>query len=146
MVKVSTGPLNGETRSLIFLFTSVFFSALLSTPASTSDASLLFFPGASNNLFAVQGDGGREAWSDSEGSAILTQPKVFEGASSSVLYVIESMDGTVRQHATADGARNWEFNCVDLTGIDSCQDGVEAEFRYVLQLSLSKSSINIMLA
>jgi hypothetical protein len=126
---------------LFFLFLS---SALLSTPAITSDESLLFFPGASNNLFAVQGDGGREAWSDSEGSAILTQPKVFEGASSSVLYVIESMDGTVRQHATADGARNWEFNCADLTGVDSCQDGVEAEFRYVPQLSLlSKSSLNI---
>lgn len=45
---------------------------------------------------------------------------------------IQHLTGRVRQHDALSGNRNWVFDCVTLTGIASCQDSVEAEFRYVL--------------
>lgn len=62
---------------------------------------------------------------------ILTEPKVFQTDGESVVYVIETLDGRVRQHDIGNrGARNWEYNsCTDIAGVASCQESVEAEFR-----------------
>lgn len=69
-------------------------------------------------------------WTDTQdGNVILAEPKL--AVEDSVVYVIESTTGNVRQHDVISGSRNWEHSCADITGSDFCEDGVEAEFRYV---------------
>lgn len=69
-------------------------------------------------------------WTDTQdGSVIIAEPKL--AVEDSIVYVIESTTGNVRQHDVISGSRNWEYSCADITGSNSCLDGVEAEFRYV---------------
>ena len=85
----------------------------------------------------MQANNGMEVWSASVKSIIMNQPSLFTSAGGdSVVYIIESMDGRVRQFNAASGTDNWQFNCVDVSGIDSCQDAVEAEFRYVTKTAI----------
>jgi outer membrane protein assembly factor BamB len=111
---------------------SLFFSvALLTSPVVNVAESLMFFPGTSSNFFCVDAQSGGREWTDTQGgSVILAEPKL--AAEDSVVYVIESTTGNVRQHDASSGSRNWEYSCADIPGSDSCQAGYEAEFRYVL--------------
>ena len=106
------------------------FAALLNTPAISADGSLLFLPSASNEFYCLESDSGKELWTDAQGSPVFAAPRVFETNGASVVYVIESMDGRVRQHTANNGRRNWEFSsCTDNAGQPSCQESVEADFR-----------------
>ena len=102
----------------------------MSAAVVSSDESSLFFAGASYDLFCIEADSGREIWTDFTARSVhLMEPKLSEIEGSSVVYIIEQLNGNVRQHDTKSGDRNWEFGCADVTGITSCQDAVEAEFR-----------------
>jgi outer membrane protein assembly factor BamB len=96
----------------------------------------MFLPGTSSTFFCVRAQNGAPVWTDTQdGSVILAEPKL--AVQDSVVYVIESTTGNVRQHDAFSGNRNWEYSCADITGIDACQDGVEAEFRYVSLVGLT---------
>lgn len=107
--------------------------AFLSTPVISSDGSLVYMAGASRNVHCFQSDNGREFWTTETESVVLNQPQFFvsDTTGESAVYVIESMDGRVRLLDAEQGDELWSFNCVDVTGIPSCQNAVEAEFRYV---------------
>ena len=105
-------------------------TAILSASVVSKDESLLYFAGASYDLFCVDATNGREVWTDFTARSVhVMEPKLSEIDGSSVVYIIELLNGNVRQHDATTGTRNWQFSCADLTGIDSCQDAVEAEFR-----------------
>lgn len=105
-------------------------TAFLTTPEISLDGSLLYLAGASRDVYCLQSANGRQFWTASAESAILNQPALFTTEDGeSVVYFIESMDGRVRQFDAVNGDENWQFNCVDVTGIASCQNSVEAEFR-----------------
>jgi outer membrane protein assembly factor BamB len=111
-------------------------TAFLTTPEISPDGSLLYLAGASRNLHCLQTDNGRESWTVPVESAILNRPTLFTSEEGEdVIYIIESMDGRVRQFNSGNGGENWQFNCEDATGIESCQNAVEAEFRYVFNIA-----------
>lgn len=125
---VSLDGSHGEVVSLMIL-TFLLLLALLSTPAISSDGSQLFFSGASSGLYSVEAEKGKEVWTDEEeGSEILAQPKVFESGGEAVVYVIEALNGRIRQHDMDKGERNWEYDlCTGNEENVSCES-VEAEF------------------
>ena len=125
---VSLDGSHGEVVSLMIL-TFLLLLALLSTPAISSDGSQLFFSGASSGLYSVEAEKGKEVWTDDEeGSEILAQPKVFESGGEAVVYVIEALNGRIRQHDMDKGERNWEYDlCTGNEENVSCES-VEAEF------------------
>jgi outer membrane protein assembly factor BamB len=96
----------------------------------SADESSIYVVGASYDFFCLESAGGRETWTDFGARSVhLAEPKLWENNGDSVVYAIESLNGNVRQHDTSTGDRNWEFSCADLTGVASCQDQVEGEFR-----------------
>lgn len=106
------------------------FAAILSTPTLSTDGDSLYFAGASNAIFAMSSESGRTSWTTDTQSVVLNRPKVFQGEDEDRIYVIESMDGLVRQLDADSGDSIWQFNCASITGLPTCQDSVEAEFRY----------------
>lgn len=93
-----------------------------------SSGEYLVIPGVSNDLHCVQRNNGGELWVDMEGSQITAQPQIWESFDQTVVYVVESLSGRVRQHDLFTGERNWDFSCADIGGLAVCQDAVEAEF------------------
>lgn len=89
--------------------------------------------GVNNDLYAVDTTRGRGFWSISGGSQIVARPQLWETDELSVVYVIESLDGTIGQYELYSGQRLWGFGCDDISGSSSganelCPDAVEAEF------------------
>lgn len=89
--------------------------------------------GAARDVYSIRSQDGRVSWTIDVESAVVNRPAYFtsDTGTANILYLIESMDGRVRQIDTDSGNENWQFSCVDVTGLDSCQNSVEAEFRYV---------------
>lgn len=107
--------------------------ALLSTPALDSFETVLIVAGVDADLYAIDTQSGRDTWSILGRSQILARPQIWETDEVSVLYVVESLDGRVRQFDLYSGERLWGINCADINREDSegggfCQDSVEAEF------------------
>ncbi len=128
------------TKLTIELFSC---TALSITPEISPDGSQLYIAGASNDFYCMGSDNGRLLWSTSIDSAILNRPTVFSNTNvANVIYFIESMDGRVRQFDIDTASENWQFSCVDVTGLDSCQNSVEAEFRYVSIVLCGTVSLN----
>lgn len=97
-----------------------------SKPVIDQYGDYLLVPGVDKDFYCFQSNNGRELWRNEEGSQILAQPKVFEG-NYPVAYVIESLNGRVRQYNLYNGERNWDYSCADISD-KLCQDPVEAEF------------------
>ena len=110
-------------------------TAFVVTPEISMDGSELYLPGTSNTLYCLQSSSGQILWSTTVESLVLSRPVAFSSSNdASVLYFIESADGRVRQLSTSDSTENWQFNCASASGVSSCQDSVEADFRYVCNL------------
>jgi hypothetical protein len=93
----------------------------------------LIVAGVDNDLYAVETKRGRDFWFASGRSQIVANPQLWETDTQSVVYVVEILDGTFRQHDLYSGERLWDFSCADLSalgfgGDEWCQDSVEAEF------------------
>ena len=105
--------------------------ALLSQPIMDSEGNYLFVPGVDSDFYCLQSDNGRQLWKDEEGSQIMARPRVFEGEDDDdwkkVVYVVESLNGRVRQYDLYSGQRYWDYSCADISD-QLCQDAVEAEF------------------
>jgi hypothetical protein len=107
--------------------------ALISTPVLDSFGTVLIVAGVDNDLYAIEPDSGRDFWSNMGRSQIVARPQIWETDELSVLYVIESLDGRIRQFDLFSGERFWGFSCADISGDgfaadEFCQDAVEAEF------------------
>jgi hypothetical protein len=62
--------------------------------------------------------------------AVYAEPKLVERLPNTPkVYVIEGINGKVRQHDGLTGTVDWTFDCRDVSGI-ACNDAVEADFRY----------------
>ena len=110
-------------------------TAFVVTPAISQDGSELYLPGVSSTFYCFQSNSGKVLWTTDVESVVLSRPVAFSsGNDASVLYFIESADGRVRQFSTLDATDNWQFNCSSASGVSSCQDSVEADFRYVSNL------------
>jgi len=110
------------------------FTALLVPPVLSSDGTVLYQVGASTELYCIEAESGRILWKEDGGlrSVIVAEPRLVERADEDAkLYVIESMTGELRQHDALTGDIEWRVDCNDVTGIPSCSDAVEADFRYV---------------
>mmetsp|Transcript_19097 Transcript_19097/g.21580 ORF Transcript_19097/g.21580 Transcript_19097/m.21580 type:complete len:1376 (+) Transcript_19097:201-4328(+) len=99
---------------------------LWSQPINDSKGDYLLIPGVDSDFYCFQSDNGRELWRDEEGSQIMTRPHIWEG-DNPVVYVVESLNGRVRQYDLYSGERNWDYSCADISD-KLCQDAVEAEF------------------
>jgi hypothetical protein len=100
----------------------------------SSDNELVYLTDTAFNMLCIEADTGDIRWfSDGDGdSGYRVEPKLTEiPGETPVVYTIESMTGKVRQHNALTGFINWESDCSDRTDQTGCQDGVEAEFRYV---------------
>ena len=93
-----------------------------------SNGEILCVSGVNNDMYCLTSDDGREVWDDIGDSQIVSQPQMWETADRSVVYVIESANGRVRQHDLYTGERYWDFSCADINGLQVCQDAVEADF------------------
>jgi outer membrane protein assembly factor BamB len=100
----------------------------------SSDSGLIYVADNSFNFVCIDAATGNIQWSDngSQRSGYMAEPKLSEiDGQNSMVYVIETNRGNVRQHNADDGSINWASDCIDRTNTNKCQDSVEAEFRYV---------------
>lgn len=100
----------------------------------SNDSGLIYVSDSSFNFVCIDAATGNVQWSDdgSRRSGYMAEPKLSEiEGQNSMVYVIETNHGNVRQHDARDGSINWASDCIDRTGTNKCQDSVEAEFRYV---------------
>lgn len=106
-------------------------TALLVAPVLSSDETVLYQAGASTELYSIDAKTGDVLWTnDAElRSTILAEPRFIDFHEEPKVYVIESMNGRVRQHNALTGELDWEFGCN--VGESPCNDAVEADFRYV---------------
>ena len=104
------------------------FLAILNAPVIDSSGEILCAAGVNSDMYCLSSNNGRESWTDFGESQIMSRPVIWETADTSVVYVIESTNGRVRQHDLFSGERYWDFSCADITGLQLCQDAVEAEF------------------
>jgi outer membrane protein assembly factor BamB len=105
---------------------------LFTALAITNDNTLLYATDATFNLVCIDVATGEIVWSNDGGrkGGYMAEPKLSEvNGQISMVYVIETEDGNVRQHDGEDGDINWTTNCLDRSGIIRCRDSVEAEFR-----------------
>ena len=120
-------------------------TALLVSPILSSDETVLFQVGASTELHCLDTRTGDTLWTEDGAlrTAIVAEPRLVELLDEEPkLYVIEGMNGKVRQHDALTGTIDWSFDCQKLSGI-ACNDAVEAEFRYEPSSSSSSSSLPI---
>jgi hypothetical protein len=62
--------------------------------------------------------------------AVYAEPKLVEQLPTTPkVYVIEAINGKVRQHDGLTGSVDWTFDCRDVSRV-ACDDAVEADFRY----------------
>jgi hypothetical protein len=83
-------------------------------------------------MYCIETKSGNVIWS-SDGplrGTIMAEPRLVEpGAEDPKVFVIEGMNGKVRQHDALTGAIDWSFDCSTGSGIP-CNDAVQADFRY----------------
>jgi hypothetical protein len=98
-------------------------------PILSSDGSVLYLAGANTELYCIDATSGDVLWSSNAElrSSILAEPRLMELYDDPKVFVIEAMNGKVRQHNALTGALDWEFGCLEVSGIP-CNDAVEAEF------------------
>jgi len=95
----------------------------LTAPVISDDESMLVLAGTNGELYGLQSKDGKQQWASMNGgTAILAQPVIVED----VLYVIESQNGTVRQHSLFGGDEIWQLDCDSDSLI--CEEAVEADF------------------
>lgn len=106
-------------------------------PILSSDESVVYQVGASTQMYCIDAKKGDILWS-SDGAlrgTIMAEPRLVEHiAEKPKVYVIEGMKGKVRQHNALTGDIDWSYDCQAVSGI-ACNDAVEAEFRYGLEIS-----------
>jgi outer membrane protein assembly factor BamB len=114
------------------ILTVIQLIALFAAMAITSDNTLLYTVDTTFSLVCIDVETGAIVWS-SDGdrkSGYVAAPRISEvDGQTSMVYVIETEDGNVRQHDGDDGDINWLNSCFDRSGIIKCRDSVEAEFR-----------------
>eukprot|EP00547_Thalassionema_nitzschioides_P010138 CAMPEP_0194229954 /NCGR_PEP_ID=MMETSP0156-20130528/44156_1 /TAXON_ID=33649 /ORGANISM="Thalassionema nitzschioides, Strain L26-B" /LENGTH=937 /DNA_ID=CAMNT_0038962519 /DNA_START=13 /DNA_END=2826 /DNA_ORIENTATION=- len=101
------------------------------TMTLSSDDEFIFLTDNKVRLYCLRAKTGDIIWSNdgSAESGYSVQPILSEHPrESSMVYIIETMRGNVRQHDAATGEIIWEFNCNDLSQTRLCQHSVEAEF------------------
>ena len=110
---------------------SFFGTALTVAPILSLDESILYQVGASTELYCIDAKAGTVLWRNEEAmrSAIYAEPKLIEFTDEPKLYVIEGMNGRVRQHDALSGEIDWQFDCSDVSN-GPCHDAIEAEFSY----------------
>lgn len=103
---------------------------LMVAPMLSSDESYAYQVGASTQMYCLETKSGKTVWK-SEGAfrgAISTEPRLVEMIPDEPkVYVIEGMNGKVRQHDALTGDIDWSFDCSNLGGV-SCNDAVQADF------------------
>mmetsp|Transcript_6506 Transcript_6506/g.18162 ORF Transcript_6506/g.18162 Transcript_6506/m.18162 type:complete len:765 (+) Transcript_6506:79-2373(+) len=96
--------------------------------ALSDDGASIFVAGGSTTFNSINAMTGQVQWADNNGESLyISQPKISK-ITQNIVYAIEHASGKVVAYNSATGTRQWEFDCRDSTGIDSCQESVEAEF------------------
>jgi outer membrane protein assembly factor BamB len=130
---VSNRSCRGNIPSFLSFFSPI-NPALTTALTVSNDSGLIYVTDSSFNLVCIDATTGGVRWSDdgNRRSGYMAEPKLSEiEGQNSMVYIIETDHGNVRQHDASDGSINWASDCIDRTSTNKCQDSVEAEFRYV---------------
>jgi hypothetical protein len=118
-----------HTHFRVFLVFRV--QVLPCAPVLSPDSALLLVSTPSPGLSCRDLASSSVLWSDTYNDLNYALPVLsqVQGGADTMVYVIQSSLGTVRQYGLSDGLLKWEIDCATVTGNNNCDLAAQGEFR-----------------